>query len=158
MTLIRIPSLSCFKLGLTGKNVKANQLKEILIFRKEQSIEAQKLAQHGLWEEAELAYYGIVEQLPGDDSAHINRARALLNLSREDEAAEHLQASNGLQKVKEDRTKKAVQHAVNFSWKGAAIAAAVVAFPLLVRSIRLGFDTLDPKLEEAARTEFRYGK
>ena len=44
--------------------MKANQLKEILIFRKEQSIEAQKLAQHGLWEEAELAYYGIVEQLP----------------------------------------------------------------------------------------------
>ena len=40
---------------------------------------------------------------------------------------------------------------VNFSWKGAAIAAAVVAFPLLVRSIRLGFDSLDPKLEEAAR-------
>lgn len=100
--------------------MKANQLKEILIFRKEQSIEAQKLAQHGLWEEAELAYYGIVEQLPGDDSAHINRARALLNLSREDEATEHLQASNGLQKVKEDRTKKAVQHAVNFSWKEAA--------------------------------------
>ena len=40
---------------------------------------------------------------------------------------------------------------INFSWKGAAIAAAVVAFPLLVRSIRLGFDTLDPKLEEAAK-------
>tara|TARA_B100000676_G_scaffold107396_1_gene107405 strand:+ start:4607 stop:5293 length:687 start_codon:yes stop_codon:yes gene_type:complete len=40
---------------------------------------------------------------------------------------------------------------VNFSWKGAAIASAVVAFPLLVRSIRLGFDSLDPKLEEAAR-------
>jgi len=40
---------------------------------------------------------------------------------------------------------------VNFSWKGAAIASAVVAFPLMVRSIRLGFDSLDPKLEEAAR-------
>ena len=35
---------------------------------------------------------------------------------------------------------------VNFSWKGAAIAAAVVSFPLLVRSIKLGFDTF----EEAA--------
>ena len=39
---------------------------------------------------------------------------------------------------------------VNFSWKGAAIAAAVVSFPLLVRSIKLGFDTFDRKIEEAA--------
>lgn len=39
---------------------------------------------------------------------------------------------------------------VNFSWKGAAIAAAVVSFPLLVRSIKLGFDTFDFKIEEAA--------
>ena len=39
---------------------------------------------------------------------------------------------------------------VNFSWKGAAIAAAVVSFPLLVRSIKLGFDTFDSKVEEAA--------
>ena len=38
---------------------------------------------------------------------------------------------------------------VNFSWKGAAIAAAVVSFPLLVRSIKLGFDTFDYKIEEA---------
>ncbi|SVA92629.1 uncharacterized protein METZ01_LOCUS145483, partial [marine metagenome] len=100
--------------------VKANQLTEVLLFRKEHSIEAQKLAQHGLWEEAEMAYYDIVDQLPGDDSAHTNRARALMNLSREDEAEEHLQAATGLHKVREDRTKKAVQHAVNFSWKEAA--------------------------------------
>ena len=39
---------------------------------------------------------------------------------------------------------------VNFSWKGAAIAAAVVSFPLLGRSIKLGFDTFDSKIEEAA--------
>jgi hypothetical protein len=39
--------------------VKANQLTEVLLFRKEHSIEAQKLAQHGLWEEAEAAYYGV---------------------------------------------------------------------------------------------------
>jgi len=39
---------------------------------------------------------------------------------------------------------------VNFSWKGAAIAASVVSFPLLVRSIKLGFDTFDYKIEEAA--------
>tara|TARA_B100000949_G_scaffold60093_1_gene53130 strand:+ start:190 stop:1218 length:1029 start_codon:yes stop_codon:yes gene_type:complete len=100
--------------------VKANQLTEVLLFRKEHSTEAQKLVQHGLWEEAEAAYYGIVEELPGDDSAHTNRARALMNLSREDEATEHLQAATGLQKVREDRTKRAVQYAVNFSWKEAA--------------------------------------
>ena len=53
--------------------MKANQLTDVLLFRKEHSIEAQKLAQHGLWEEAEVAYYSIVEQLPGDDSARHGR-------------------------------------------------------------------------------------
>ncbi len=39
-----------------------------------------------------------------------------------------------------------------FDWKGAAVAAAVVAFPLMVRSIRLSFLAVDPRLEQAART------
>ncbi len=37
-----------------------------------------------------------------------------------------------------------------FNWTGAALAAAVMAFPLIVRPIRLGFEAVDPKLEEAA--------
>lgn len=41
---------------------------------------------------------------------------------------------------------------VAFTWKGAALAAAVVAFPLMVRSIRLAFEGVDPRLEGAART------
>ena len=41
---------------------------------------------------------------------------------------------------------------VAFSWQGAAIASAVVAFPLLVRSIRLGLELVDRRLETAART------
>lgn len=40
----------------------------------------------------------------------------------------------------------------SFSWKGAALASAVVAFPLLVRSIRLSLDLVDIRLEQAART------
>ena len=40
----------------------------------------------------------------------------------------------------------------SFSWQGAALAAAVVAFPLLVRAIRLSLDAVDIKLEQAART------
>ncbi|MBI4601134.1 MAG: molybdate ABC transporter permease subunit [Planctomycetes bacterium] len=39
-----------------------------------------------------------------------------------------------------------------FDWKGAALASAVMAFPLLVRAVRLGFAAVDPRLEEAART------
>lgn len=39
-----------------------------------------------------------------------------------------------------------------FDWKGAAVAAAVVSFPLLVRSIRLGISQVDPTLEMAAQT------
>lgn len=39
-----------------------------------------------------------------------------------------------------------------FRWTGAVLAAAVMAFPLLVRAIRLSFEAVDPKLEEAAAT------
>jgi len=39
-----------------------------------------------------------------------------------------------------------------FDWKGAAVASAVVAFPLLVRAIRLSIEGVDQGLEAAART------
>lgn len=39
-----------------------------------------------------------------------------------------------------------------FRWTGAALAAGVMAFPLLVRAIRLAVEAVDPKLEEAAAT------
>jgi molybdate transport system permease protein len=39
-----------------------------------------------------------------------------------------------------------------FTWKGAAIASAVMAFPLMVRAIRLSLESVDRRLEHAART------
>ena len=39
-----------------------------------------------------------------------------------------------------------------FRWTGAALACAVMAFPLMVRAIRLAIEAVDPKLEEAAAT------
>ena len=39
-----------------------------------------------------------------------------------------------------------------FNWKGAAMAAGVMAFPLLVRSVRLSIESIDQGLEHAART------
>ncbi|CDG87757.1 molybdate ABC transporter permease subunit [Xenorhabdus bovienii] len=39
-----------------------------------------------------------------------------------------------------------------FSWTGAALASAVVAFPLMVRAIRLALEGIDHRLEQAART------
>ena len=39
-----------------------------------------------------------------------------------------------------------------FTWKGAAIASAVIAFPLMVRAIRLSLESVDRGLEQAART------
>jgi len=39
-----------------------------------------------------------------------------------------------------------------FNWKGAALASAVMAFPLMVRSARLSIGLIDPRLEGAART------
>ena len=40
----------------------------------------------------------------------------------------------------------------SFRWTGAALACAVMAFPLLVRAIRLSFEAVDRRLEEAAGT------
>lgn len=39
-----------------------------------------------------------------------------------------------------------------FTWKGAAIAAAVMAFPLMVRAMRLSLESVDIHLEHAAKT------
>lgn len=39
-----------------------------------------------------------------------------------------------------------------FRWTGAALAAGVMAFPLMVRAIRLSIEAVDPGLEEAAAT------
>jgi molybdate transport system permease protein len=40
----------------------------------------------------------------------------------------------------------------SFRWTGAALACGVMAFPLLVRAIRLSFESIDRKLEDAAAT------
>ncbi len=39
-----------------------------------------------------------------------------------------------------------------FRWTGAVLAAGIMAFPLVVRAIRLGFEAVDPGLEDAAAT------
>jgi molybdate transport system permease protein len=39
-----------------------------------------------------------------------------------------------------------------FRWTGAALAAAVMALPLMVRAIRLSIESVDIRLEQAART------
>ncbi|MBW6522625.1 molybdate ABC transporter permease subunit [Sphingomonas sp. RHCKR47] len=41
---------------------------------------------------------------------------------------------------------------VLFRWTGAAIAAAVMALPLMVRAMRLSIEAVDRRLEQAART------
>ncbi len=41
---------------------------------------------------------------------------------------------------------------IAFTWKGAVIASAVMAFPLMVRAIRLSIEAVDTGLEAAART------
>jgi molybdate transport system permease protein len=40
----------------------------------------------------------------------------------------------------------------SFRWTGAALACGVMAFPLLVRAIRLSFEAIDRRLEDAAST------
>lgn len=41
---------------------------------------------------------------------------------------------------------------IAFQWTGAALAAAIMALPLMVRAIRLALDAVDPRLEQAARS------
>jgi molybdate transport system permease protein len=40
----------------------------------------------------------------------------------------------------------------SFRWTGAALACGVMAFPLLVRAVRISFEAVDRRLEEAAGT------
>jgi molybdate transport system permease protein len=40
----------------------------------------------------------------------------------------------------------------SFRWTGAALAAGVMGFPLMVRAMRLSFESADRRLEDAART------
>ncbi len=41
---------------------------------------------------------------------------------------------------------------IAFHWTGAALAAAVMGFPLMVRAIQLSFEAVDTRLEDAAGT------
>lgn len=41
---------------------------------------------------------------------------------------------------------------LSFRWTGAALAAAIMSFPLMVRAIRLAIESVDPRLEAAAAT------
>lgn len=41
---------------------------------------------------------------------------------------------------------------LSFRWTGAALACAVMGFPLMVRAIRLSIESIDPRLEQTAST------
>jgi molybdate transport system permease protein len=41
---------------------------------------------------------------------------------------------------------------IPFTWWAAVVASAIMGFPLLVRAARLGFEAVDTKVEDAART------
>ena len=38
-----------------------------------------------------------------------------------------------------------------FTWQGAVVAASIVAFPLVLKPARAAFESIDPRLEQAAR-------
>jgi molybdate transport system permease protein len=40
----------------------------------------------------------------------------------------------------------------SFRWTGAALAAGIMAFPLIVRAVRLSIEAVDPRLEQSALT------
>jgi molybdate transport system permease protein len=42
--------------------------------------------------------------------------------------------------------------ALIFTWQGAVVAAAVVSFPLVLKAARAAFESVEPNLENAART------
>lgn len=50
------------------------------------------------------------------------------------------------------RVLEAVGLPIAFRWTGAAVAAGVMALPLMVRAMRLSLEAVDPRLEQAAAT------
>lgn len=50
------------------------------------------------------------------------------------------------------RALEAVGLPIAFRWTGAAVAAGVMALPLMVRAMRLSLEAVDPRLEQAAAT------
>ncbi|WP_336245737.1 molybdate ABC transporter permease subunit [Paenibacillus apiarius] len=44
-------------------------------------------------------------------------------------------------------------HPLVFHWSGGVIAAVVVSFPLVYQSLKVGFASVDPELEQAGRAE-----
>ena len=47
---------------------------------------------------------------------------------------------------------ESVGFSIVFNWHAVVIAAAVMSFPLLVRSVRVAFEEINPRLEQIART------
>jgi molybdate transport system permease protein len=45
------------------------------------------------------------------------------------------------------------QHSIMFTTWAAIIAATVVAFPLMYQTVKIGFQSVDPEIEEAARVD-----
>lgn len=45
------------------------------------------------------------------------------------------------------------EHTILFTWGAAVIAAVVVAFPLVYRTVKAGFEGIEPELEDAARAQ-----
>ncbi|MCK8482717.1 molybdate ABC transporter permease subunit [Aliiroseovarius sp. S2029] len=50
------------------------------------------------------------------------------------------------------RALEALGMGIAFRWTGAALAAAIMGFPLMVRAIRLSIEAVDQRLEQAAAT------
>ncbi|WP_077617270.1 molybdate ABC transporter permease subunit [Bacillus sinesaloumensis] len=48
---------------------------------------------------------------------------------------------------------KLTGHSIMFTWWAAVIAATVVAFPLMYQSVKTGFQSVNPDIEDAARTD-----
>ena len=91
----------------------------ILDFRKEKSKEANKLADYGLWEDAELANTSIIEKLSGDTNAYIRLGDSLSKQGRASEANEVYLYGSNLDKMKLERTRKAISCSSDGDWQGA---------------------------------------
>ena len=67
----RISTLQTKLLKIIGVIVNAEDLADVLSFRKEKSKEANKLADYGLWEDAESTNLLIIEKMSGDSNAYM---------------------------------------------------------------------------------------
>ena len=97
-------------------------LKNLINQIKNNTQEALKSSQMGLWEEAERINRMMIQEIECDYRAYGRLADALMKLGKSAEAADYYDIVSDLDRSKKDITKKAIKLATESKWSEAVLA------------------------------------